>query len=125
MLNKEQIENIKNAEKLIFTTADKNNQPRSIWVMPSRIESDRIILSNIQMKKSFENIKQNSKCFINAYIPEMDDLQYKIEGVATIYDSGELFENIKNYEEPENLPPELKVNAIIEIKLKTVEETIG
>lgn len=125
MFNKEQIENIKSAEKLIFTTADKNNQPRSIWVMPSRVDADIIILANIQMNKSFENIKQNPKCFLNVYIPEKDDLQYKIEGVAKIYESGELFEEIKNYEESENLPPELKVNAVIVVEIKSFEESIG
>lgn len=57
MLNNKQIENIKLAEKVIFSTADKNNQPRSIWVIPSKIENDRIILSNIQMEKTFENLK--------------------------------------------------------------------
>ena len=51
MLNNKQIENIRLAEKVIFSTADKDNQPRSVWVIPSRIESDRIILSNIQMQK--------------------------------------------------------------------------
>ena len=48
MLNEKQINNIKSSEKLIFTTSDKNNQPRSIWIIPSRIGSDRIIISNIQ-----------------------------------------------------------------------------
>ena len=43
MLNEEQIKNIKFAEKVIFTTSDKNNQPRSIWVIPSRVESNQII----------------------------------------------------------------------------------
>ncbi len=38
MLTEIQIENIKSAEKIIFSTSDKNNQPRSIWVVPSRIE---------------------------------------------------------------------------------------
>lgn len=30
MLTEIQIENIKSAEKIIFSTSDKNNQPRSI-----------------------------------------------------------------------------------------------
>lgn len=125
MLNFEQIENIKKAEKVIFSTSDKSLQPRSVWVIPSRIESDKIILSNIQMGKSFENVRQNPKCFINVLIPELDDLQYKIEGVALVFEEGELFEEIKNYEESENLPPELKVNAIIVINIKNVEESNG
>lgn len=125
MLNNKQIENIKLAEKVIFSTADKDNQPRSVWVIPSRIESDRIILSNIQMQKSFENVKQNPKCFINVFVPDNDDLQYKIEGFATINESGELFKEIKEYEETENLPPELKVNSIIIIDIKSFEESNG
>ena len=125
MLNFEQIENIKKAEKVIFSTSDKSLQPRSVWVIPSRIESDKIILSNIQMGKSFENVRQNPKCFINVLIPELDDLQYKIEGAALVFEEGELFEEIKNYEESENLPPELKVNAIIVINIKNVEESNG
>lgn len=125
MLNNKQIENIRLAEKVIFSTADKDNQPRSVWVIPSRIERDRIILSNIQMQKSFENVKQNPKCFINVFFPDNDDLQYKIEGFATINESGELFKEIKEYEETENLPPELKVNSIIIIDIKSFEETNG
>ena len=125
MLNNKQIENIRLAEKVIFSTADKDNQPRSVWVIPSRIERDRIILSNIQMQKSFENVKQNPKCFINVFVPDNDDLQYKIEGLATINESGELFKEIKEYEVTENLPPKLKVNSIIIIDIKSFEETNG
>lgn len=125
MLNNKQIENIKLAEKVIFSTADKNNQPRSIWVIPSRIEKDRIILSNIQMGKTFENLKQNQKCFINVYVPDNDDLQYKIEGYATIDENSDLFKEIKDYEETENLPPELKVNSIVIVDIKSFEESNG
>lgn len=125
MLNELQIKNIQNAEKVIFTTSSSSNQPRSIWVVPSKIEKNRIVISNIQMGKSFENIKENSKCFINVLIPEHDDLQYKIEGIAKIYYKGRLFEDIKKYEETENLPPELKVNAIIVIELTSFEQSNG
>ncbi len=125
MLNELQIKNIQNAEKVIFTTSSSSNQPRSIWVVPSKIEKNRIVISNIQMGKSFENIKENPKCFINVLIPEHDDLQYKIEGIAKIYYKGRLFEDIKKYEETENLPPELKVNAIIVIELTSFEQSNG
>jgi len=125
MITKQQIENIKAQENIIFTTADKNGQPRSIYVIPSRIESDKIIISNIQMHKSFENIKENNKCFINVFMPDKDDLQYKIEGSAEIFESGKLFEEIKNYEETENLPPELKVNAIIVVTITKFEQSNG
>ena len=125
MLTECQINNIKENEKIVFTTVSKLGQPRSIYVIPSRIESDKIILSNIQMKQSIQNILDNNKCFINVYFPEKDDLQYKIEGIAEIIESGNLFEEIKNFEETENLPPELKVHSIIIIKLLNIEESNG
>lgn len=77
------------------------------------------------MNKTFRNIQENKQCFVNVLIPENDDLQYKIEGVATILNSGELFEEIKTFEESENLPPELKVTAIIEVKIKSIEKSNG
>ena len=125
MLTKKQIQNIIDAEKVIFTTVSQDFQPRSIWVIPSRVLKDKIILSNIQMQKSIANIRSNSKCFINVYMADKDDLQYKIEGDADIIESGELFEEIKQYEESENLPPELKVNAIIVVNIKTFEQSNG
>ena len=124
MLTDQQIKNILQTEKIIFTTCH-NNHPRSIWVIPSRVDSNKIILSNIQMKQSFDNISNNPVCFINVLIPEQDDLQYKIEGVAEIKNSGELFNEIKNYEESENLPKDLKVHDIIIIHVKNIEESNG
>ena len=125
MLNSIQINNIKNNEKVIFATADKSGQPRCVFVIPSRVMQKQIILSNIQMNKSIQNIKENNKCFINVYMEEREDLQYKIEGVANVYDSGELFEEIKKFEETENLPPELKVNSIIVVNITNFEESNG
>ena len=45
---------------------------------------------------------KNKKCFVDVYIPEKEDLQYKIDGEAEILSSGELYEEIKNFEENEN-----------------------
>ena len=125
MLNNEQIKNINEAGKVVFATCDESFKPHCVWVMPSRVEKDRIILSNIQMETSIKNVKDNKNCFINVYFPEKDDMQYKIDGVAEVFESGKLFEDIKNYEESENLPPELKVNSIIVVSIKNVVETIG
>ena len=109
----------------MFTTVSKDFQPRSIWIVPSRVLEDKIIVSNIQMERSIANIKNNNKCFINVYMADKDDLQYKIEGEAQVFETGDLFEEIKQYEESENLPPELKVNSIIVINIKTFEESNG
>lgn len=121
----QEIEDIKNNEWVIFATANNNNEPHSIIVIPSRIEKNQIILSNIQMKQSIENIKTNPKCFINVYIKEQNDRQIKITGAGKVEESGELFNNIKEYEETNNLPEELKVNSIIIIEIEHIEITEG
>lgn len=77
------------------------------------------------MDKTFQNVKENNNCFINVFIPEKDDLQYKLDGTAEILDSGNLFNEIKSYEETNNLPPELKVKAIIIFKINNVEQSNG
>ena len=115
-----EIEEIKNNEWVILSTSN-NDVPRAVVVMPSRVESDRMILSNIQMSKTIDNLKQNSNCFINVYIKEKNDKQYKIECNCEIFDDGELFDEIKTYEEANNLPEELKVHSVIVAKYNNIE----
>lgn len=122
-LSIEQINLIKNNEEVIFSTSDLNNNPRAIVVIPSKIEENRIILSNIQMNKSIENIKSNKKCFINVYSKDNSDMQIKIAGVANVYEDGNLYHEIKNYEETNNLPDDLKVHSIIVIEFQNIEIT--
>ena len=123
-LTDQEIKEIKNNEWIILSTS-KDNIPRAIVVMPSRIESKRIILSNIQMNKSLENIINNSNCFIDVYIKELNDKQIKIDCNAEIYRNGELFEEIKEYEETNNLPEDLKVNSIIVANINNIEVREG
>lgn len=124
-LNEEQIKIIEEKGWVILSTVNKDNQPHSIIVQPSRIEKDKIILSNIQMKTTIENLKENNKCCINMYSQENDDMQIKIHGNATISNSGELYNDIKEYEETNNLPPELKVNSIIIVNIVNLEVSMG
>lgn len=93
--------------------------------MPSRIESNRIIFSNIQMNKTIENIKANPNCFINVYIKEKNDRQYKIKCICEIISAGDLFNEIKEYEETNNLPEDLIVNQIIVANIKSIEISEG
>lgn len=127
MLTKLQIENIKKAKNIVIASSDDDNRPRAIIVQPSRIECDKIIICNIQMEKTLENLKNNAYCFVNVYIHEEDDLQYKIDGYSEILSSGELFDEIKNYEENENglLEYGLSVKDVIVIRIENVEESNG
>lgn len=123
-LSMEEIEEIKDNEWVVFSTS-KDNTPHSIIVMPSRVESDKIILSSIQMVKTIENLKTNNKGFIGVYLKSKDDKQYKIDCLCEILNEGELFNEIKNYEEENNLPEELKVNSIIICKFEQIEICLG
>ena len=120
----DEIEEIKNNEWVIFSTS-KNNIPRAIVVMPSRVESDRIILSNIQMNKSIENVNGNSNCFINTYIKDQNDKQIKISCNAEVYNNGELYNEIKEFEETNNLPDDLKVHSIVVANIENIEVSEG
>ncbi len=123
-LTLEEIEEIKNNGWVILSTS-KDNIPRAIVVMPSRVESDKIILSNIQMNKSIENINSNSNCFIDVYISNQNDRQIKISCDAEVYSDGELYNEIKEFEESNYLPEDLKVNSIIVAKIKNIEVSEG
>ena len=119
ILTDSQIELINKNNEVILATSNTNNQPRAIIVIPSRVEASHMILSNVQMKSTIDNLKNNSKCFINAFIKDIE-MEIKIEGIATIYEDGELFNEIKSYEETNNLPDDLKVNSIIVVDYQNI-----
>ena len=120
ILSSEEIEEIKNNEWVIFSTS-QNDIPHSVVVMPSRVENNKIIISIIQMVKSMENIKLNNRGFIDVYLKENDDKQYKIDCTCEVFEDGNLFNEIKNYEEKNNLPEDLKVNAIVVCNFVNIE----
>lgn len=66
----DEIEEIKNNEWVVFSTVNDVKEPHAIIVMPSRVEKDKIILSNIQMFQSIKNILNNPNCFIDVYLKE-------------------------------------------------------
>ena len=119
ILTDNQIDLINKNGEVIFATSNINNQPRAIIVIPSRVEASRMILSNVQMQSTINNLKNNNKCFINAFIKDIE-MEIKIEGIATIYEDGELFNEIKTYEETNNLPADLKVNSIIVVDYQNI-----
>lgn len=117
-LSKSQIDFINENEWVVFATAGEGGMPRAAVVMPSKIDEESIIISNVQMGKSAENIKANPQAFISSY---KDDTQIKISGTAEYLDSGDLFEEIKNFEKTRDVD----VNGIIVINIKEVEQTEG
>lgn len=124
-LKEEQIKLIKENEWMILSTANYNNEPHCVIVIPSRIESERIILSNIQMETTIKNLEENNQCCINIYCAKENDMQIKIHGKATIQKEGTLYQEIKEYEETNNLPKELKVKSIIIVEIENIKVSNG
>jgi predicted pyridoxine 5'-phosphate oxidase superfamily flavin-nucleotide-binding protein len=124
-LSKEQIDFINGNKWMVFATAQKDGKPRAAIVMPSRIEEDRIIISDVQMGKSQKNIRENAQAFVSSY---KGDTQIKIFGTAKYLDSGKfgrggvsLFEEIKKFEKTRDVD----VKGIIVVKIQEIEQTEG
>ena len=121
MLTDEQIKRIIDNGEIILSTCNNKLIPHSIVVMPSKVEQNRMILCDIQMHTTINNLYENNNCFINIYLKEYNDMQIKINGTATLIKAGELFDEIKDYEETNNLPENFKVRTVIIIDYKNIE----
>lgn len=128
-LSNEQLDNIKSVGIIMLATASKSGQPHCTIVEPSRYYEDKIVIPIVQMEISKKNIEENEQIFIHVFKkdkndPELD-IQYKINAKARIETSGDLFEEVKSYEETEVLPEGFYVNGIIIASLIDCKEYIG
>ena len=128
-LNETQLNNIKEVGTLMLATASKEGKPHCTIVEPSRYYEDRIIIPIVQMEISKKNIMENNQIFIHVFKEDKNDsecsIQYKLECSAKIETSGELFEEVKKYEETEVLPEGFYVNGIIVAYIDSCKEYIG
>lgn len=115
-----------NQNLLTFATCSKDGQPHAVIIEPSRFEKERIIIPVVQMETSKRNVKENPYVFLHCFIQKglEDSIQLKISADAEIYESGELFEEIKEFE-GKRLPEGLFVNAIFVVYPTKIEEFIG
>ncbi|MDR1206911.1 MAG: pyridoxamine 5'-phosphate oxidase family protein [Rickettsiales bacterium] len=118
-LSNEQIKFITDNGWAILASSAGDGQPRAAIVVPSRIEKDRIILSDCQMGVSNKNVMANPKVFISSYDANMDNA-LKIAGTAEYVTNGKLFDEIYEYEKAKNTPYIPK--AIIVVKIDGKEE---
>ena len=128
-LNEEQLNNIKSVGILMLATASKDGKPHCTIVEPSRFYEDKIIIPIVQMETSKKNIEENENIFIHVFKEDEKDpewsVQYKMSCTAKIETSGDLFEEIKHYEETEVLPEGFFVNGIIIATIVECKEYIG
>lgn len=128
-LTEKQLTDIKKVGILMLATANKEGVPHCTIVEPSRYYEDKIIIPIVQMETSKNNIEENENIFIHVFNENEDDpecsIQYKMNCKAKIETSGELFNEIKNYEETEVLPEGFYVNGIIIADIINCKEYIG
>ena len=128
-LNEIQLNNIKEVGTLMLATSSKDGKPHCTIVEPSRYYEDRIIIPIVQMETSKKNILENNQIFIHVFKEDESDpeksIQYKLDCTAKIETAGDLFEEIKNYEETEVLPEGFYVNGIIIATILDCKEYIG
>ncbi|GHU01236.1 hypothetical protein FACS1894186_3570 [Alphaproteobacteria bacterium] len=114
-LTQGQIQFLTDNKNIILATST-NNTPRAIMVIPSTIEADRIVISNIQMETSCENIRNNPNVFLVSY--NKDNSKWmKISGVAEMFSNGDFFNEIVALESTRCPMP---VKEIIVIKIQSV-----
>jgi hypothetical protein len=128
-LNETQLNNIKSVGTLMLATASKDGKPHCTIVEPSRFYEDRIIIPIVQMEISKQNMLENKNIFIHVFKEDKEDpersIQYKLNCTAEIETSGDLFEEVKHYEETEVLPEGFYVNGIVIATIVDCKEYIG
>ena len=128
-LNETQLNNIKEVGTLMLATASKEGKPHCTIVEPSKYFEDRIIIPIVQMEVSKQNMLENNQVFIHVFKEDKNDpewsIQYKLDCTATIKTSGELFEEVKHYEETEVLPEGFYVSGIVIATINDCKEYVG
>lgn len=128
-LTEEQLNNIKQVGTIMLATASKEGKPHCTIVEPSRFFEDRIIIPVVQMEVSKQNILENENVFIHIFKEDANDpewsIQYKLNCIAKIETSGELFDEVKHYEETEVLPEGFYVNGIVVATIIDCKEYVG
>ena len=128
-LTQTQLNNIKEVGILILATASKEGIPHCTIVEPTKYYEDKIIIPIVQLEISKQNILENDNVFIHVFKEDKNDpecsIQYKMNCTAKIETSGDLFEEVKLYEETEVLPEGFYVNGIIIATINDCKEYIG
>lgn len=120
MLNEKQLKLLKKQNTVVLSTANKDNQPRAIFVEATKVDTDTIFITDNHLGNTIENIKSNSKVFILAYEDDYSYIVY-LSGNAIYHEDGDILEEIKNH--PDNI--DFKPKGVIEIKIEKVEEPLN
>jgi uncharacterized pyridoxamine 5'-phosphate oxidase family protein len=76
---------LKEGQNIVLATSSKDGNPRAIVVVSLGFVEGKLLIGACQMRKSLENIQENSKVSIVAI---KDNEYYRIDGIAKIYSKG-------------------------------------
>lgn len=98
-----------------FSTVGKNGEPHSIAVACVKVIGNKIIITNVHIKESLENIKNNPKVVLVVWNKEWEKacVGFEFRGSAKNYNSGRWFEFVKNM--PDNKGYNVKSAIVITV----------
>jgi len=99
-----------------MATVDVSGKPHNIAVACCKVFGNKIIISNVHIKKSIENIEKNNFVSLVAWNKEWEKacIGFEIVGTAKSYSNGKWFEFVKKL--PDNKDCIIKSAIIITIK---------
>lgn len=116
-LTQKQIDLLNKQKTIVLITSNKNKEPRGIFVELNKIEDNKIIITDNEMKITNQNIKENKNVFVLVF---ETDYSYglKISGKSNYFSEGDYFEYVKNLEGNKNYSPK---GAVV-VEIERVEE---
>jgi len=104
-LTSKQLELLNRRKIVILATSSKQGQPRAIFVETNRIDNNKIIITDNEMKNTKANFLENKNVFLLAF---ENDYSYclKIKGTIEYYAEGEYFDFVKSYDSNKNRRPQ-------------------
>ena len=115
-LTKKQINLLNRQKVVVLGTANLKSEPRCIFVEVNMVYSDKIIITDNEMKTTRKNILENPQVFILAF---KKDYSYglKISGIAEYHKNSPYFDFVRNLETNKNYKPKGAI-VIIPNKIK-------
>ena len=110
------------ANALSFSTVDNRGNPHNIAVAYVRVFDDYIVITNVHIKESIENLKNNPNVSLVVWNKDWEAVcvGFEIKGAAENQTSGIYFDFVKNM--PDNEGFDVKSAIVVHVnKIKKLE----
>jgi len=102
MVELKDIKNVLEKSTIAVASSDKNGNPHNIVVMYAKVSDNKIIISDVFMKTTLKNIKENPKISLVFWQGEAG---FGINGKVEYHNSGKWLEFVKNLPENKEMNP--------------------